>query len=328
MEISFIVMTYNRKDILKGCLDSLRGQDFPKDAYEILVVDDGSTDGTEALVTASVSDGHNIRYIRQGHGGVSKARNTGYINSKGRITAFIADDYIIPRNYAGEVTRFFRENRGAGVVRFKIENRNNKIIDRVSQHHYETAIRSLMGVSIDSPAAGFIAKIKKPFFRMPKAKEAITISYNLPASGAAAFRREVFEMIGLFDEGLKGGEDSDMGLRLRIAGIGVFYNPFVKIARIYESNIGNTLVTYFSYGKGLYDFKRKHPRHSIRLPNNFKNCLFYIANILFKPIWVARQADSAKDFFLFFPFVFMMNLAYTLGVFYKQAAATLKKLSG
>jgi len=84
--ISIIVVTYNRAHYIKDALDSIKRQTF-KD-YEIIVVDDGSTDNTKEVL----KDYGEIRYIYQEHAGISKARNTAVKAAKGKWIATLDSD--------------------------------------------------------------------------------------------------------------------------------------------------------------------------------------------------------------------------------------------
>jgi len=93
MRISVIVPTFNRADCIGRTLESVLGQSLAPD--EIIVVDDGSTDGTDALVAAY---GDRVRYVRQANAGVSAARNHGARLARARWLAFVdSDDLWHPR---------------------------------------------------------------------------------------------------------------------------------------------------------------------------------------------------------------------------------------
>src|SRR5215212_5035612 len=108
--LSIVVLTYNRRELLASCLKSLLAQTDAGAPLEVLVVDDGSTDGTSDLVV-SLADSHpHLRYCPQPHGGIAAARNTGIRNATAGIIAIVADDYILAPDYARTVIGFFREH--------------------------------------------------------------------------------------------------------------------------------------------------------------------------------------------------------------------------
>ncbi len=84
---SIVLPTYNRRHQLERCLASIKKQDF--EDYEIIVVDDGSTDDTQAFLASGHPD---VRSFYQSNHGVSKARNTGMLNAKGTYIAFMDSD--------------------------------------------------------------------------------------------------------------------------------------------------------------------------------------------------------------------------------------------
>lgn len=93
MQITVVIPTYNRKEILKKCLAALSGQTYPASGYEVILVDDGSTDGTGDAANPWVSGG-GVRYFRQEHKGPAAARNLGVLNAAGEIILFTGDDMI------------------------------------------------------------------------------------------------------------------------------------------------------------------------------------------------------------------------------------------
>lgn len=88
--VSVIIPTYNRKDSLLRTLDSLSRQTYPAERLEVIVVDDGGNDGTEAVTYPSFPFA--LRYLRQDNRGATAARNSGASHSSGQILVFIDDD--------------------------------------------------------------------------------------------------------------------------------------------------------------------------------------------------------------------------------------------
>ena len=91
--ISVIIPTYNRRDLLLQALDSLRQQTFPMDRLLVVVVDDGSTDDTQAI--ASLEFPFTLNYLQQKNQGATAARNYGATISQSEILVFIDDDITI-----------------------------------------------------------------------------------------------------------------------------------------------------------------------------------------------------------------------------------------
>ena len=96
--ISIIVPVYNIIEYLPRCVESLRKQTYDK--IEILLVDDGSTDGTAALCDALAAEDVRIRVFHKQNGGSSSARNLGIQEATGEYLGFVdSDDYVEPDMY-------------------------------------------------------------------------------------------------------------------------------------------------------------------------------------------------------------------------------------
>lgn len=99
--LSVIVPVYNAEETLGRCVESLFRQGLPDDSYEILLVDDGSKDGSPKLCDDLAKTHPQIRVLHQSNGGVSAARNNGIEHARGEWIAFIdADDYLLDNGYA------------------------------------------------------------------------------------------------------------------------------------------------------------------------------------------------------------------------------------
>lgn len=106
--VSIVIPTLNRKNDLRDCLNSLRNLDYPKSLYEIIVVDNGSSDGTKELVGCEFRE---VKLIMEQRRGTSFARNAGVRYSIGSIIAFIDDDCLADRSWLRNMVRnFFSED--------------------------------------------------------------------------------------------------------------------------------------------------------------------------------------------------------------------------
>ena len=94
-KISVIIPTHNRKETLKKCLSRLGDQTCGRSDREVIVIDDGSTDGTEDVVRTEMKDAViALRYFRQNKRGPAAARNVGIGEAKGEIVLFLGDDIM------------------------------------------------------------------------------------------------------------------------------------------------------------------------------------------------------------------------------------------
>jgi len=107
--VSVIVCTYNRAKLLEKTLLSLVDQDLAGEVYEIVVVDNGSSDDTRAVVERVANSSGKIRYLHEPRVGVAIARNTGARESRGRYIAFFDDDNVADANCVRELLRAFDE---------------------------------------------------------------------------------------------------------------------------------------------------------------------------------------------------------------------------
>lgn len=123
MFLSIIVPVYNVEAYLRKCVDSLLDQDLPKADYEIILVDDGSTDNSGRLCDVFASSYNNINVIHQPNKGLSVARNTGISSAKGKYIQFVdSDDYLNPNVLGGIVHQLDALN--LDVLRINYQNVN------------------------------------------------------------------------------------------------------------------------------------------------------------------------------------------------------------
>lgn len=121
IKLSIIVPVYNVADYLPKCLESLLAQDLPQNEYEIIVVNDGSTDNSRDIAQQYADKYANITLINQSNKGLSGARNTGIANAKGEYVQFVdSDDYLEENVLSGLIQQVEEDN--LDVVRFKYQN--------------------------------------------------------------------------------------------------------------------------------------------------------------------------------------------------------------
>lgn len=184
-DVSAIIPTWNRRELVQHAIRSVLAQTRPVD--EIIVVDDGSTDGTGTALAAEFGD--RIVYVRQANAGVSAARNRGMAMARGRYFALLdSDDEWLPEKTARQVD-WLDAHPDFGMVLCDVERIDaaRRPIDRLGR-------RTII------PEDGWV-------LHRVLANPAL-------APVSALFRRAVFEDIGGFDETLRTAEDLDFHLRI------------------------------------------------------------------------------------------------------------------
>jgi len=135
--LSLIVPVFNVEKYLGKCLDSLLNQDIPYDEYEIIIINDGSTDGSLKIAQKYENKYPNIRLISQENKGLGAARNSGIKVAEGKCLFFVdSDDYIHPNSLGTLLTRF--ENEKLDALRFNYEaiNESGEIIQKKKSELY------------------------------------------------------------------------------------------------------------------------------------------------------------------------------------------------
>jgi glycosyltransferase involved in cell wall biosynthesis len=182
--VSVVISAYNRAATIGKAVRSALVQDYAGH-YEIIVVDDGSTDSTPEILT---DYGQKIRVVRQPNRGRSAARNSGVWQAAASLVAFLdSDDYWLSTKL-GAVVKTFEERPDTGLVYsdyYEADSTDGRLLGRLSFP--------------DNP------RIDQMFARL----ECVGIPSNV------AVRRAIFEQVGGFDERLHWGEDIDLYLRLR-----------------------------------------------------------------------------------------------------------------
>jgi glycosyltransferase involved in cell wall biosynthesis len=181
--VSVVVAAYNHGRFIAEALSSALTQAYP--LLEVVVVDDGSTDGTADIVRPFLRDAR-ARYLRTDHCGVSAARNRGIAATTMPLVAFLdADDVWLPGKLARQVDLFER-SPGLAVVygRRRCVNEQGRLLDRPS----ECLIRG---------------QVLSTMFR-----------YNFVCLSSTVVRRDVLKEVGGFDEAVPSGVDYDLWLRI------------------------------------------------------------------------------------------------------------------
>ena len=210
--VSIIIATYNRCDFLEDCIKSYSEQDCDKSAFEVLIINNNSTDDTE-IVSNRLIERYpevNVRYLVETNQGLSYGRNRGIHESKYALIHFFDDDAIATPEYISSIIDTFERNPKALASGGKI-----------LLNYFDKRPR-WASVYIESIFGLFdIGNTEKEFPRR-----------NYPRGSNMTFKRELFDKVGTFDISLGrkgkimlGGEEKEMFQRVYEFGASVIYNP-------------------------------------------------------------------------------------------------------
>jgi glycosyltransferase involved in cell wall biosynthesis len=284
---SVVVPTYRRLEGLSECLQALAGQAYPRDRFEVLVVDDGSDVSPEAVV-ATFQGRLDVTLICQPHAGPGMARNTGAEHARGEFLAFTDDDCAPDAHWLARLAARFAATPGhligGQTVNALRENRcsvaSQLLVDYLYRYYNADASRS-------------------SFF----------------ASNNMALPRGAFLAVGGFDSALihAAGEDRELCDRWRYLGRALTYAPEVVVYHRHHLTLRQFWWQHFHYGQAASYFRRKQ-RAAGRIAT--EPWSFY-TNLLRYPFTRERGLQAASLFAL----LLLSQVATALGFSWQQTGA-------
>ena len=211
--LTVIICTYNREKYIGPLLESIAANDLDKKAYEVVLVDNNCTDNTREICETFASKHMDVqfRYVVEPEQGLSAARNKGIREAKGDLIVYIDDDALVDSHYLRDYTEWFAAHPETMACGGPIE------------PLYETQEPSWMTPYTRALLTAWMNygdKVRE----YPKGR--------FPGGGNAAYRKEVFDKVGLFNTALgrKGNslmasEEKDIFDKMHALGMQVLYLP-------------------------------------------------------------------------------------------------------
>lgn len=235
--VTVVICTRNRAGALKQCLDSIR--EMACQPAEVIVVDNArENDETERLVQAYLG----VLYMEEPTPGLSYARNTGLQKATNPIIAYTDDDVLVHQDWIYRVWETFANNEVAAMTGLVIASELQAETQLIFEKHWSFN-RGYTDTLYNA------AYFSKTLSKGPPV-------WRIGAGASMAFRKEVFEEVGLFDERLGAGasgcsEDSEMWYRILLKGHAILYNPRAIAFHRHRQDIKALHKQLFSYMRGF-----------------------------------------------------------------------------
>ena len=226
LDLSIIIVNYNTREFLRGCINSILGSVSKKINYEIIVVDNASSDESAEMIKKEFSQ---IKLIaNKENGGFSKANNQGIkASQKSRYILFLNPDTIMQDQTIEKMIKFMDENKDAGAATCKLVMLNGKI-DDASHRGFPTpwnAFCYFLGLSRIFPKSRIFAGYNLGWMSLEKTHEIDAL-----AGAFMLVRRETGEEAKWWDEDyFFYGEDIDFCYMLKQKGWKIYYVPDVFV---------------------------------------------------------------------------------------------------
>jgi len=208
-DITVVISTYNRCEMLPAAIEAVLNQEAPDTSYEVIVIDNNSSDRTRQVVESYIREDHrNLKYVFEPRQGLSYGRNAGITNAGGAIIVFVDDDVRAQHDWVANIHRAFDLYSEVDCVAGKILPKWQK-----------------------EPPAWLNCDHWAPLALQDHGPSPLHIDRERPLSLAGAniaFRREVFQR-GLFSPDFPRAQDTEFLLRFWRAGGRAMYIPDVVV---------------------------------------------------------------------------------------------------
>jgi len=243
LRVSVVIPTYRRKDALLRALRSLATQSIAPDEYEVVVVVDGSDDGTREAAESSEQP-YSLRVLWQGNRGRAAARNTGVAAAEAELVVMLDDDMEAS-------PRLLEEHLKAHMAGPRL------------------AVMGAAPIAVESSAPAPTTYIARKFNRHLEhlARAGGPLALRDFYGGNLSIRRAVFESVHGFDERftIYGNEDLELSLRLAAAGVSIVYEPAAIAHQSNDKNFDALARDNVAKGRTAVLLARLHPEARAQL---------------------------------------------------------------
>lgn len=268
--VSIVVPAYNEGPIITASIRSLLAQKYPR--FEVLVVDDGSTDDTYAQAAAFSGrhGGVNVRVVSKGNSGKAGALNTGIALSRYPFVLCVDGDSRLSENTLRRMVRHFRDPDVAAVAG------NVKVVNRIGFWARLQALEYIEGHNMARRAQGFMRAV------------------NIIPGPVGMFRRETVQRLGGYDTDTY-AEDADLTLKILAAGWRVEYEDSALAWTEAPESLDALIKQRYRWTRGILQALKKQ-RRVLSNPQSFNTWLSVVMMLFEALLWPAMNVAGSIFF--------------------------------
>jgi GT2 family glycosyltransferase len=237
--ITVVVPVRNEERFIANTLHELLGQDYPKERFEVIVADGGSTDRTKETVAGIAEANPQVRLLDNPKRLSSAGRNIGFKNGRGDIYLVVDGHCHIGHDQLFKNIVACFEKSGAQCLG------RPQPLDPPGLSDFQKAVALARASRIGHGGGSLIYSDHEGFVS--------------PVSHGAVYKREVFDKMGYVDEAFDVCEDVDFNYRVEKAGFKTYMSPSIAIRYYPRESLGALWRQMVRYGRGRYQLLRKHP---------------------------------------------------------------------
>lgn len=290
MDVSVLICTYNRHDLLQQALEALiEGTDEKPD--EVIVVNGGDERADAVVKSFMGRHGIDLQLVKTVNINLATSRNLGLEHCTGDIVAMTDDDAEVFPDWITQIKRIHQEHPEAGAI-------GGTIIGKSS----DTLLLSRLSDIITFPQPtepGYLRTIP-----------GVNVSY----------KREALDKVGFQDVTLIRGEDVDFNWRIKKLGYEIYFHPDIKVIHHHRPSLRKFFQQHYMYGRGYYRVRQKWPEmycvypHSFKRMKDFLKAVYFFVAIIEGPLRTAMKLPRWSDKFLALPILVINHVLWKWGM--------------
>ncbi len=281
---TIVIPAYNESKYISGCLNSILNQNYDLNKIEIIVVDGMSEDSTDSIVTQFTKKYKNIFLVKNPHRKTPVSLNIGVKSAHNEVIVILGAHTEIDNYFLHFNNKYLSDE-------------NIFVVGGTQINNGRTFIQKCIGLTMESPFA-----MASAAYRWSRKKRFVdTVVY-------AAYKKEIFEKVGLFEENLLISEDAEFNWRVRQAGFKIFFTPEIKTYYFARSSLFSFFKQIFRYGILRVNVQKKH-YNSIKIRHLISPVFFLTITTLTTLSFF--QIIGISALFWLLTFYFSINILFT-----------------